>query len=74
MLSSSLLLRLFYLLLLSRDADAFLACHGGHCRYLTVAIGKIFHPGDASGGNDIAYSWSPETLPYVSLVFLSLVV
>lgn len=59
--------------LLSREAHASLACppstteRGGGCRYLTVAIGKIFHPGDASGGNDIAYSWSPETLPYVVL-------
>ena len=23
-----------------------------------------FHPGAASGNNDVAYSWSPESLPY----------
>ena len=26
--------------------------------YTTVGIGKIFHPGSASGDDDIAYSWS----------------
>jgi len=32
--------------------------------YRTLAVGKIFHPGDASGDNDIKYSWSAESLPY----------
>lgn len=34
--------------------------------YLTLGIGKIFHPGKASGNNDVAYSWSAEGLPYSS--------
>ena len=32
--------------------------------FLTVGIGKIFHPGAASGNNDVQFSWSPESLPY----------
>lgn len=32
--------------------------------YLTMAVGKIFHPGPASGNNDEQYSWSAESLPY----------
>lgn len=31
--------------------------------YLTLGIGKIFHPGTASGYDD-PISWSPENLPY----------
>ena len=33
--------------------------------YLTIGMGKIFHPGLASGNDDEKYSWSPEGLPYV---------
>ena len=32
--------------------------------FLTLGMGKIFHPGAASGNNDVRYSWSPESLPY----------
>ena len=32
--------------------------------FLTLGMGKIFHPGAASGNNDVQYSWSPESLPY----------
>ena len=32
--------------------------------YLTLAVGKIFHPGAASGNSDSNYSWSWEGLPY----------
>ena len=32
--------------------------------FLTLGMGKIFHPGEASGNNDVQYSWSPESLPY----------
>ena len=32
--------------------------------YLTLGVGKIFHPGAASGNSDSAYSWSEESLPY----------
>ena len=32
--------------------------------YLTLGVGKIFHPGAASGNSDSAYSWSAESLPY----------
>lgn len=32
--------------------------------YLTLGVGKIFHPGKASGDSDSAYSWSEESLPY----------
>lgn len=34
--------------------------------YLTLGLGKIFHGGGASGHNDVAFSWSPESLPYSS--------
>ena len=32
--------------------------------YLTIGMGKIFHPGPANGKSDVEYSWSPESLPY----------
>ena len=32
--------------------------------YLTIGMGKIFHPGEPSGNDDVKYSWSPESLPY----------
>lgn len=32
--------------------------------YLTVGMGKIFHPGAASGNDDARFSWSQESLPY----------
>jgi iduronate 2-sulfatase/deleted-in-malignant-brain-tumors protein 1 len=32
--------------------------------YLTIGMGKIFHPGPASGNCDVKYSWSPESLPW----------
>lgn len=32
--------------------------------YLTVGVGKIFHPGPASGDCDSKYSWSSEALPW----------
>jgi hypothetical protein len=32
--------------------------------YLTLGLGKIFHAGAASGNDDVAYSWSSESLPY----------
>ena len=32
--------------------------------YLTLGVGKTFHPGGASGNSDSAYSWSAESLPY----------
>jgi hypothetical protein len=32
--------------------------------YLTLGIGKLFHPGEASGNNDVQFSWSDESLPY----------
>ena len=33
--------------------------------YLTIGMGKIFHPGAPNGNDDDKYSWSPEGLPYV---------
>lgn len=33
-------------------------------QYVTVGMGKVFHPGSASGNDDQKYSWSPEGLPY----------
>ena len=36
--------------------------------YLTIGMGKVFHPGAASGYDDDKYSWSPEGLPYVHTV------
>ena len=32
--------------------------------YITIGMGKIFHPGKPSGNDDDEYSWSPEGLPY----------
>merc|ERR1712232_318584 len=32
--------------------------------YRTLGVGKIFHAGDASGYDDVKYSWSAESLPY----------
>ena len=32
--------------------------------YITVGMGKVFHPGLPSGNDDVMYSWSPEGLPY----------
>ncbi|XP_065844078.1 iduronate 2-sulfatase-like [Oscarella lobularis] len=32
--------------------------------YISIGMGKIFHPGRASGYDDEKYSWSPEGLPY----------
>ena len=32
--------------------------------YISIGMGKIFHPGPASGNDDVKYSWSPESLPY----------
>ena len=32
--------------------------------YISIGMGKIFHPGAPSGHDDQAYSWSPEGLPY----------
>ena len=32
--------------------------------YISIGMGKIFHPGGASGNDDVKYSWSPEGLPY----------
>lgn len=32
--------------------------------YISIGMGKIFHPGPASGYDDEEYSWSPEGLPY----------
>ena len=32
--------------------------------YLTLGVGKTFHPGAASGNSDSLYSWSAESLPY----------
>ena len=32
--------------------------------YVSIGMGKIFHPGPPSGNDDEKYSWSPEGLPY----------
>ena len=32
--------------------------------YVSIGMGKIFHPGPPSGFDDEKYSWSPEGLPY----------
>ena len=32
--------------------------------YISIGMGKIFHPGAPSGHDDDKYSWSPEGLPY----------
>ena len=32
--------------------------------YITIGMGKVFHPGVPNGFDDVKYSWSPEGLPY----------
>lgn len=32
--------------------------------YISIGMGKLYHPGAPSGYDDVAYSWSPEGLPY----------
>ena len=32
--------------------------------YISIGMGKLYHPGPPSGYDDVAYSWSPEGLPY----------
>ena len=32
--------------------------------YLSIGMGKVFHPGIPSGNDDYKYAWSPEGLPY----------
>ena len=32
--------------------------------YISIGMGKIYHPGAPSGFDDQKYSWSPEGLPY----------
>eukprot|EP00118_Oscarella_pearsei_P015183 m.135035 g.135035 ORF g.135035 m.135035 type:complete len:121 (+) comp38157_c0_seq7:518-880(+) len=32
--------------------------------YISIGMGKVFHPGPANGNDDAKYSWSPEGLPY----------
>ena len=32
--------------------------------YISIGMGKVFHPGAPSGQDDEEYSWSPEGLPY----------
>ena len=32
--------------------------------FISIGMGKLFHPGPQSGQDDTAYSWSPEGLPY----------
>ncbi|XP_065836052.1 iduronate 2-sulfatase-like [Oscarella lobularis] len=32
--------------------------------YISIGMGKVFHPGGPSGFDDVLYSWSPEGLPY----------
>ena len=32
--------------------------------YVTIGMGKIYHPGPPDGFDDKEYSWSPEGLPY----------
>ena len=32
--------------------------------YISIGMGKVFHPGAPSGKDDEEYSWSPEGLPY----------
>lgn len=32
--------------------------------YVTIGMGKIYHPGKPDGFDDKMYSWSPEGLPY----------
>ena len=32
--------------------------------YISIGMGKVFHPGAPNGNDDSMYSWSPEGLPY----------
>ena len=32
--------------------------------YISIGMGKLYHPGPPSGNDDDKYSWSPEGLPY----------
>ena len=32
--------------------------------YISIGMGKVFHPGAPNGNDDSEYSWSPEGLPY----------
>ena len=32
--------------------------------FISIGMGKLYHPGAPSGDDDSAYSWSPEGLPY----------
>ena len=32
--------------------------------FISIGMGKLYHPGPPSGHDDTAYSWSPEGLPY----------
>lgn len=32
--------------------------------YISIGMGKVFHPGAPNGQDDYKYSWSPEGLPY----------
>ena len=32
--------------------------------YISIGMGKVFHPGAPSGDDDKKFSWSPEGLPY----------
>ena len=32
--------------------------------YISIGMGKVFHPGAPNGNDDDRYSWSPEGLPY----------
>ena len=32
--------------------------------YISIGMGKLYHPGAPSGNDDDKYSWSPEGLPY----------
>ena len=41
----------------------------GCLQYVTVGMGKVFHPGGANGNDDSKYSWSPEGLPYYHCKF-----
>ena len=36
--------------------------------YISIGMGKLFHPGPPSGNDDVKYSWSPEGLPYFQAV------
>merc|ERR1719188_2876553 len=32
--------------------------------WLTIGMGKIFHPGPVSGNNDVEFSWSQASIPW----------